>query len=618
MKLLTKLLPLFTLIVFLLSACGDSDKESDKSTEKPASEEYTAKYVKGTLPKGLKWLTNEKDPVFSSPNAIKGGTFRASLRSFPQTFRAVGPDSNGGFRSYLDVNKMSLIELHPNTENIIPAIATHWAYGKDKKTMFFKLNKKARWSDGVPVTAKDFLYTLTFMRSKHIVAPWYNDYYTKEIDKVIIYDDHTISISCTKAKPDLHLILSLGPTPSHFYKKLNKGFIKKYNWKVVPNTGPYKITKFKKGKNVIFKRKKEWWAKDLKYNRNRFNVDTVILTVIRDFNLEWEHFKKAKLDTFRMVYPKFWHNKSNTKVFNNGYTHKIWFFIDKRINPQGFYLNSDKEIFKDINVRYAFAHAMNVGKVITQLLRNDYFRLNHAYEGFGKYSNKNIRARKFDIKLVQNYMERSGWKRGKDGIWIKGKMRFSVPVTYSFDGLTERLVVLKEDAKKAGVELILEKYDSSTAFKKILEKKHTVASMNWGTKFRPSYWELYHSDNAHKTQTNNVTNTDDPELDKLINTYRNSIVEKERVELSVKIQQRLHDLCYYVPTMKVPYTRYGYWRWWRLPKTYGTKSVDDLFDPMGNGLAWFDQKVYDETIAAMKSNKKLKVVTIVDKTYKTY
>ena len=150
------------------------------------------------LPGDLKWLTNETDPVYASSDATKGGTFKTGLLSFPLTFRVVGPDANSGFRSAILGNQLSLIGIHPNTENIIPELATHWAFGKDKKTMYFKLNKNARWSDGHPVTAHDFTYTLEFMRSKHIIAPWYNDYYTREIDKVTIFDDHTIAVSATK------------------------------------------------------------------------------------------------------------------------------------------------------------------------------------------------------------------------------------------------------------------------------------------------------------------------------------------------------------------------------------------------------------------------------------
>ncbi|MCG8471823.1 MAG: ABC transporter substrate-binding protein, partial [Desulfobacterales bacterium] len=316
------------------------------------------------LPEEVVWLTNDTDPVFASPKAVKGGVFVRPITSFPLTFRVVGPDSNGSFRSTITGNQMALIELHPNTEKVIPGIATHWAYGRDKKRMYFKLNPKARWSDGVPVTADDFAFTLEFMRSKEIVAPWYNHYYTKEIEKVVIYDDHTLAVVSTKAQPELHMKLGISPTPRHYYKKVGKDFVTRYNWKIVPNTGPYQIKSFKKGKEVVFTRKKEWWARNLKYNKGRFNVNKVIFRVVRDFNTQWEYFKKGRVDTFRITFPKYWHRKSDTEVVNKGYVERIWFYNDSPRPPQGLYLNSDREIFKDPNLRKAFGHAMDVERVI--------------------------------------------------------------------------------------------------------------------------------------------------------------------------------------------------------------------------------------------------------------
>ncbi len=186
-----------------------------------------------------------------------------------------------------------MIGIHPNTENIIPELATHWAFGKDKKTMYFKLNPKARWSDGKPVTAQDFAYTIEFMRSKFIVAPFYNDYFTREIDRVIVYDDHTLAVVGTKAKPDLYLHLNISPTPRHFFGKLDEDFVRKFNWKIEPNTGPYQISDFKKGKYIKLERKKDWWAKDLRYFKNRFNVDRVILQGRQGLQFDVGAFQKS-------------------------------------------------------------------------------------------------------------------------------------------------------------------------------------------------------------------------------------------------------------------------------------------------------------------------------------
>ncbi len=51
--------------------------------------------------------------------------------------------------------------------------------------MYFKIHKNASWSDGVPVTADDFIFTLEFMRSKYIRDPWHNENFTRYFDKII-------------------------------------------------------------------------------------------------------------------------------------------------------------------------------------------------------------------------------------------------------------------------------------------------------------------------------------------------------------------------------------------------------------------------------------------------
>ncbi|MBC8461787.1 MAG: ABC transporter substrate-binding protein [Deltaproteobacteria bacterium] len=609
------------LVVFMVAYQDKSSGEVGSIQASLAEDEvvFKADISKTPPPADLEWLTNDSDPVYASPVAKNGGTLNSWILSFPLTFRVVGPDSNSSFRSAILGNQLSLIGIHPNTENIVPELATNWAYGNDKKTMYFKLNKKARWSDATPVTAHDFAYTLEFMRSKHIIAPWYNDYYSKEIDKVIVYDDHTLAVVSTKAQPDLHLKIGISPTPRHFYGELGEDFVGRYNWKIAPNTGPYQISDFKKGKYIKFKRKKDWWAKDLRYFKNRFNVDRVVFKVVRDINIIWEYFKKAKVDVFPITMPKYWHVKSKTPVIENGYVYRIWFFNDTQQSAQGMWLNQDREIFKDRNVRYAFAHAMNVQKIIEKVLRNDYFRLEHGFMGYGRYSNNTIRARQFDLDKVRYYMNQAGWQRGSDGIWEKNGKRFSVEVSYSQDDHTPRLVVLKEEAKKAGIELRLQKLDPSAAYKKVLEKKHDVAWSGWSTSLRPQYWEHFHSINAHKPQTNNITNTDDPDMDKLIDAYRDSLDEEERIKLSVKIQEKIHEIGAFVPTFMVPYVREAYWRWWKLPKVPGTKQSTSLFDPFGSttgGLFWFDEDLYNETKQAMKKKKMFPPVIIIDETYK--
>ncbi len=582
------------------------------------------------LPDNLQWLTNDEDPVYASPDAVKGGTIHDWLSSFPLTLRTVGPDSNGSFRPNINGNQMQLVSTHPNTGNLIPGLATHWAYGEDNKTMYFRLNPKARWSDGKAVIPEDFAFALKFMRSKEIVAPWYNNFFKDEVDKVVIFDRYTLSISSTKPRPrdELHIYVSENTRPiaSHFYKDM-KGFVQKYNWKVAPNTGPYKITSVKKGKSITFERKKDWWAKDLKYYKNRFNVDKVIFTVIRDNNLAWEHFKKGKLDVFDTTLPLYWHEKATGEIFDKGYVHKLWFYTESPQASQGLWLNQDNEILKDKNVRLGIAHAFNIKKVNDQVLRGDYELKNTISSGFGDFTNKEIRAREFNLEKANEYFNKAGWnERGEDGIRIKNGKRLSFSITYGYEQHTPRLVVLKEEFKRAGLELVLRKRDPAASFKSVLEKKHDIW---WGALIGgrwPQYWGQFHSDNAHVTQTNNFTNTDDEQMDSLIDAFRSSTNTEQRIEFAHKIQALIHEQSAWIPGLDIPYIRNAYWRWIKLPEVPGTRLLgsrapyvfdyNGAFDVSDGGQLWIDKKVKKETINAKKQGESFPAVTRIDKTFK--
>ncbi len=565
------------------------------------------------LPQGINWITNDSAPLFASPNAKKGGTYRTYFTTFPMTIRMVGPDSNTGLVSELRANQLSLISTHPNTEQIIPELATHWAFGDDNQTMYFKLDQRARWSDGKPVKADDYLYTLEFMRSKNIVAPFYNNYYTNEIEKVIKFDENTIAVVSKKRLPDLHQRVGISPTPRHFYGKVGNDFVKKYNWKVEPNTGPYQISRINKGKSVTFKRKKNWWAKDFRYFKGRYNANKIVYSVIREETSAFEYFKKGKIDTFDLSLPEYWHEKSkNLEIYQKGYAKKLLAYTNTPRPSSGLWLNQDKEIFKSKNVRHAFAHALNVDKILKSVFRGDFQRLNSGTDGYGKFTNTSIKARKFDIKKVEELMMSSGWKRGTDAIWVKNGLRFSVKVLYGYKDHAKWLVVIKEDAKKAGVELILQLLDGATMLKTAAEKKHDVVFITMSSSLRPRYWQSYHSVNAHKTQTNNLTNTDDPELDQMIDSYRKTFEVEQRIILAKKIQEKIHDIGGFVPISKKDYIRLICWRWLQFPKIPATKHADGI----STGLFWLDPDIKKETLRAMKTGKTFPHETIVDKTFK--
>ncbi len=610
----------------LLTACGNDQPAKPANSEAAAAASpappvlpLRESTLPDTLPTDLVWQTNLDDEVFADSNAKRGGTFYTSITSFPLTFRRLGPDSNGAFAGMLRPGHLGLIGRHPNTLKPIPLLATHWAIASDGKSVYYRLDPTAKWSDGKPVTAEDFLFTIEIMRSPHIVAPWYNDYYTNRIVDLRKYADDIIAVQLHVARPTEELLTETGiaPTPRHFHE-LNSNWIREYNWKIEPNTGPYQIASVNKGKSIEFERKEDWWGDQQRYLANRFNPDRINVRVIRTPDIAWKHFLRGELDTFGLTLPDYWHDRAQGGDFAAGFIHKLWLYTDGPQSPSGMWLNSADPILSDRNVRFGLAHSMNVQRVIDTILRGDYERMRTHYEGMGDYTNLDIQPRRFDLAKAEEYFELAGWaERGSDGIRVKDGQLLSLRVVYGAPHHTPRLVIIQEEAKKAGVELTLQLLDGAASFKQIQEKKHQIGWMSWaGGNLSPAYWEFYHSDNANKAQTNNTTNLAVPEIDALIEQYRNGTDRAERIKLAHAIEQRVHEEGVLIPTFKVPYVRNAYWNWVKLPENLGTRTTNNPLSPMVDGLFWLDPEEKKATNTAREQGQTRTPVVIKDERWR--
>jgi microcin C transport system substrate-binding protein len=318
-------------------------------------------------------------------------------------------------------------------------------------------------------------------------------------------------------------------------------------------------------------------------------------------------FLKKQIDYFELTLPEFWHEMAKGPEYDKGYLVKAWVYASTPQPDMGIWLNTDVKPLDNINVRLGIAHALNFDKVISTVLRGDYERLNTGYTGYGDYTNKEIKARPFDIAKAQEYFIKAGYEhRNGQGILVHSRTQapLSFTLTYGVPTHTDRLLILKEDALKAGLDLKLKLMEGGMAFKSLIQKQFELGHTAWGPRSFPDFWGKYHSENAHKPQTNNIANVDNKQLDQLIDSFQKEYDEKKLQLLSRQIQLRVHDLAVNIPSWLAPFFRETYWRWWQFPKPMATRDAQTLFNPFGTGgIFWLDSKIYEETIAAMKVGK---------------
>ena len=307
-------------------------RAADEATAAPTSTTTPAPTPKPTTAAELakiEWTTNDTDPPIGDPAAKKGGTYYDYLSGYPLTLRLVGPNSNDGFAGWNRAYSMNMVLVlrHPTTDRYIPCMATAWSVQPDHKTVYYKLDRDARWSDGEPVTADDYVFTLEMLRSEYIVDPYYNEYYTTHFESIERIDDYTLKIvgmfESWRPLDDFGIFAM----PRHAIQ-LGPNWVEDSNLKAPVVQGPYTITETVAGQYVVFTRIKDWWGKDKRYFQGMYNADRIYLKVISDINRAFDFFQKGDISFYTVTSAKRWATDMEFEALKKGWVHRKRLFID--------------------------------------------------------------------------------------------------------------------------------------------------------------------------------------------------------------------------------------------------------------------------------------------------
>ncbi len=583
------------------------------------------------VPDDLVWKNGMEQPEIGDPNAKKGGVFRRYVPSFPPTIRPFGDNSNNSFRGDLyDYIELPLVTLHPETMELSPGLAKEWAVSKDKRTVYFRLDPEARYSDGVPVKAMDYLVGVYVRVSDHVVNPYAKQYFRESLAQFATYGDGMLSVSLPEVQIYRESIAgSMTPSPPHFYKDYGPDYSERYQWKFPPTTGAYEVLPgdIVKGVSITQTRVKDWWAKDRKYYRYRYNPDKMVHTVVRDESKAFELFRAGQLDTFLITKPELWYEKSEMEPVYKGYIERATFYTQYPRVPIGQYMNVSKPLLSDRNVRVGIQHSMNWQKVIDVIHRGDYQRLNAFNEGYKWFSDPTIRARKYSVRRAREEFAKAGFvEEGSDGILRREDgTRLSVPLLYAKNPRYDRMfAILREDAKACGFDLRLDGQEQTVSYKTEMQKQHEMTFGAWIIQPPvPRFYQFLHSRNAYdedgnlKPQTNNTFVWARDDTDALSVKVRTGETREEVAEAAKKLQRIIHDEAIFVPGYAVDFVRVGSWRWVRWPDSEFTKFCPPVvYDPHEMFVFWIDDEKKRETQAARRTGKAFPEVNVMIDDYR--
>ncbi len=335
---------------------------------------YTPKYQKGF---------SHFDYV--NPDAPKGGrlNLNGSMtfdRLNPYLLKGVGADGVDGL-VFETLMEQSLDEPY----SFYGLLADDIKIAKDGLSVTYHINRKARFSDGTPVTVEDVKFSFDTMMSNKYVHPAYK-IVLGSVKQAVILDKENIRFDFSKANAKLPMLLSsyLAVFPKHWVGEQN---FEDTATKIPVGSGPYILESYDIGKKLKFKRNPDYWAKDLGIRKGMYNFDEVVYKYFRDSTIALEALKAGEYD-FRHEYnSKMWARDYTGRVFNNKQIIKANIPHHNSVGIQGFVFNTRKAIFKDKRVREALIYAFDFEWANRMLFYNQYKR-NNSY-----FSNTELAAR---------------------------------------------------------------------------------------------------------------------------------------------------------------------------------------------------------------------------------
>src|SRR3954468_16820286 len=142
----------------------------------------------------------------------------------------------------------------------------------------FRLDPKARFSDGQPVLAEDVLFSWALLRDKG--RPNHRLYYAR-VTKAEALDERTVRFDLTGANDrELPLILGLMPVlPKH---AVDPATFEDAALAAPVGSGPYRVGPVEPGRSFTLIRNADYWGRDLPMNRGFWNFDEIRFDYYRD------------------------------------------------------------------------------------------------------------------------------------------------------------------------------------------------------------------------------------------------------------------------------------------------------------------------------------------------
>ena len=400
---------------------------------------------------------------------------------------------------------------------------------EDNQTFTIKLNDKAEWSDGTPVTANDVAFTMNLVanpKTETAIGTYLTiiDGLTEngkfpdgvtEIPSVKIVDDKTIQFK-TKTPVDPNMVKEqLGSKfmilPEHVLKDVAPEDLQKdpFMQKPTVTNGPFKFVKYAKDQYVEYEKNDNYYLGEVE-------LDKMFVKIMPAANLvaqlqTGEINMNAAGGIGKIAVQDF----DTVKGFENVTTK-----TDKTYGYQNMMFNTEK--ITDQKVRQAIAYAIDREKIVDQLLKGEGEIVDGPYTSISPYLDKDLETYTYDPEKAKQLLEEAGWDFNKT-------IDFVVPIGNKVR--EQSADIIAQNLEAIGLKLNTTTYDFPTIMSKAKAGEFDLLLMGFTNTIDPDVTTVYGSG-----ATSNYTNYSNPEVDKLLLAGKQEPDTEKRKEIYNQLQ----------------------------------------------------------------------------------
>lgn len=358
------------LVVSAFAGCGGNSSSSTTSTESIAASESSAESTESTASgDSTPAASGDATAIFTPKTVDAAKTISLNAGMEPTGLNTLTSTYSIEFALFEHMYE-NLVTLDDD-DNTAPGAAESWDYDEDTLTYTFHLRKDGVWTNGDPVTAKDFEFAWSQALNPDVASDYaYFLYFIKNAEKyfngevawdevgVKVVDDYTLEVTMEQPTPYALFLFSFGtlaPINQRFYEAVGADLYSTEAQYFCTN-GPFALTEWSHNDKIVMQKNDAW------HGAADVEVEEIDWKIITDANAALSSFLAGDLDMVGLGTGELIKQAEAAGATIQSYTDGTSFYI---------YFNNNDQYLSNVNLRRALFNAIDEQKEIDTVWQND-------------------------------------------------------------------------------------------------------------------------------------------------------------------------------------------------------------------------------------------------------